>query len=110
MTYAKKEVFSEKQQILADIAKALSHPARIAIIEYLAKQKNCFSGDITDEIPLGRTTVSQHLQELRRVGIIQGTIEGTKVNYCIDPKVLHNYHKLFQGFFSKSLLKKCCKV
>jgi len=90
MTYAKKEVFNEHLQLLAGFTKALSHPARMAILEYLAKQDQCISDDITGEIPLSRTTVSQHLQELKNAGLIKGTVSGTRVYYCIDKKKLKN--------------------
>lgn len=84
MTYAKKESFNPDLQQLASFAKVLSHPARIAILDFLAEQKQCVSGDITDEIPLSRTTVSQHLQELKNAGLVHGTVSGTRVYYCLE--------------------------
>ncbi len=72
-------------QEAAALFKALSHPARLAILCYLAKTKVCMTGDITREVPLSRTTVNQHLTELKSVGLIQGTISGAKVNYCLYP-------------------------
>ena len=84
MTYAKTDLFSEKHRMLSDMAKALSHPARIAILEYLANQDVCMSGDITRKIPLNRSTASQHLQELKNAGLIKGTVSGTRIYYCID--------------------------
>ena len=84
MTYAKTDMFNKKQRKLSDITKALSHPARVAILEYLADQDACISGDITGKIPLNRTTVSQHLQELKNAGLIKGTVSGTRIYYCID--------------------------
>jgi DNA-binding transcriptional ArsR family regulator len=99
MAYIKTEVFSTDLQEFAKAAKAFSHPARLAILQYLAKQEKCISGDISDEIPLSRTTVSQHLQELRKLGIIQGTVSGTKVNYCLNPNRISELHSLFEHFF-----------
>ena len=91
MTYAKKEAFEDHLQLLAGFTKVLSHPARMAILEYLAKQNQCISGDITGEIPLSRTTVSQHLQELKSAGLIKGTVSGTRIYFCIDTE---NFNKL----------------
>jgi DNA-binding transcriptional ArsR family regulator len=81
---AKTELFDETLQKAAVYFKALSHPARLAIINYLIETGSCINGDITDELPLSRTTVSQHLQELKDCNLIQGTVEGAKVNYCIN--------------------------
>jgi DNA-binding transcriptional ArsR family regulator len=83
--YAKTEAFHPSQQKAALMAKALSHPARIAILTLLAKRVSCYSGDIAGEIPLNRATVSQHLQELRKAGLLKGTIEGVHMCYCLDP-------------------------
>ncbi|WP_033316848.1 ArsR/SmtB family transcription factor [Pontibacter roseus] len=84
MTYTKATAFGEEQQELAKMAKVLSHPARIAILQHLARTQRCISGDIAQEIPLSRTTVSQHLQELKSAGLIKGEIDGLTVCYCID--------------------------
>lgn len=84
MTHSKNDKFDTDLQKLAKFAKALSHPARLAILDYLARTKTCISGDISNEIPLSRTTVNQHLTELKKIGVIKGEIEGVKVNYCID--------------------------
>jgi DNA-binding transcriptional ArsR family regulator len=78
--------FSVKDNKIAKIAKALAHPARIAILNLLAKRSACICGDIVDEIPLSQSTVSQHLKELKAAGLITGEIEGAKVCYCIDAK------------------------
>ncbi len=78
--------FSVKENRLAKYAKALAHPARIAILQYLAKRQTCMCGDIVDEIPLSQSTVSQHLKELKEAGLIRGSIDGVKVCYCIDEK------------------------
>ena len=78
--------FSVKENKIAKIAKALAHPARIAILDLLAKRQACVCGDIVDELPLSQSTVSQHLKELKEAGLIKGDIEGAKVCYCIDEK------------------------
>ena len=84
MAIDKRTEFSTRDQELASFAKAISHPARIAILEFLANQNTCICGDIVDELPLAQSTVSQHLKELQRAGLIKGSIEGPKTCYCID--------------------------
>lgn len=111
MTYAKTELFQADQQEIAKVAKVLSHPARIAIIQLLARKQVCISGDISDELPLSRTTVSQHLNELKESGIIQGEVSGLNVCYCLDLKVLVHVKNLFGSFFENSLQETsdgCC--
>jgi DNA-binding transcriptional ArsR family regulator len=83
---AKTELFDKSLQQSAIYFKALSHPARLAILSYLSETGTCINGDITEELPLSRTTVSQHLHELITCKLIQGTVDGAKVNYCIDPE------------------------
>jgi len=85
MVLAKSELFDQQEQRCAGLFKALAHPARIQILKYLAETKSCISGDISKELPLGRTTVNQHLEELKKAGLIQGHIYGRKTNYCLDP-------------------------
>jgi DNA-binding transcriptional ArsR family regulator len=104
--YAKSEVFELELQEMAKIAKALSHPARIAILKYLAEQQTCISGDISNEIPLSRTTVSQHLQELKKAGLIKGTIDGLKVNYCVCNSCMKKVKAMFDRFFSNTVTDK----
>ncbi|MFC2151250.1 ArsR/SmtB family transcription factor [Bacteroidota bacterium] len=99
MTYKKTELFEADLQRLAEIAKVLSHPARLAILRYLAKCKTCISGDISNEIPLSRTTVSQHLQELKKIGLIKGEIDGLKVNYCLCNSCIEEIKNDFDSFF-----------
>ncbi|MDD4374918.1 MAG: metalloregulator ArsR/SmtB family transcription factor [Bacteroidales bacterium] len=99
----KTELFNQQEQELALIAKALSHPARIAILDFLAQSSCCISGDISNEIPLSRTTVSQHLTELKKMGFIQGTVEGVRINYCLDNKKLQEIKEEFNHFFNKLL-------
>jgi DNA-binding transcriptional ArsR family regulator len=86
MGTSKKTSFGERENRIADLAKALGHPARVAILEFLAGQNACVCGDIVDHIPLSQATVSQHLAELKRVGLIKGEIAGPRVCYCIDRK------------------------
>jgi len=84
MGISKSEVFSVEQNQAANLAKALGHPARIAIIDFLLKQKSCICKDIVGELPLSQPTISQHLKELKNAGLIKGTVEGNKVCYCLD--------------------------
>ena len=105
MGLSKSEQFTPEQNRLADMAKALAHPARIAILQYLMKKGTCVCGDIVDELPLSQSTISQHLKELKKAGIIQGNIEGTFTCYCLDKDCCSalsaSFMKLFDG------LKKC---
>jgi DNA-binding transcriptional ArsR family regulator len=98
-----------KEEQLAQFAKALGHPARVAIIALLLKKKTCICGDIVDELPLSQSTVSQHLKELKDAGIIKGEIEGVKTCYCIDEnnwtKMSILFNKMFDSF---TTTKKCC--
>lgn len=84
MGITKTDVFNESQNKMASIFKALGHPARIAIIEYLLKVNSCICGDIVNELPLAQATISQHLKELKNAGIIKGSIEGNSICYCIN--------------------------
>src|ERR1700742_3346339 len=99
MGLTKSEIFSDKQNKLAGMMKALAHPARIAIIQHLIKTNACICGDLVDELGLAQPTISQHLKELKNAGVIQGTIEGTSVCYCINPKVWKQYRQFFTEFF-----------
>lgn len=84
MVLAKNDLFDETEQQCALMFKALAHPARVRIVRYLASAKCCISGDISNELPLSRTTVNQHLRELKKAGLIQGHIEGKNTNYCLN--------------------------
>ena len=86
MGATKTDLFTKKQNDLAVMAKAIAHPARIAIIQQLIKANACICGDLVDELGLAQPTISQHLKELKNAGLIQGTVEGTSVCYCINPK------------------------
>jgi DNA-binding transcriptional ArsR family regulator len=95
----KSDVFDNELQVLANFAKVISHPARLAILKYLAETKTCISGDISDSLPLSRTTVSQHLKELREMGLIHGEIDGLKINYCLCGSSITEKLELFDSFF-----------
>ena len=88
--------------------KALAHPARISIIQYLVKANACICGDLVDELGLAQATISQHLKELKNAGLIKGTIEGTSVCYCIDEKVWKQYKKEMEIFFVAYQNKDSC--
>lgn len=100
MGATKTDLFTKKQNELANMAKAIAHPARIAILQQLLKANACICGDLVDELGLAQPTISQHLKELKNMGIIQGTVEGTSVCYCINPKVWKLYRQLFNDFFA----------
>ena len=104
----KVENFELELQELAQFAKVFSHPARLMILKYLAEKKVCISGDITDEIPLSRTTVSQHLKELKNAGLIQGTIDGLTVNYCLNPEAINKLKETLDKFFEEIDYHNCC--
>ncbi len=95
----KSENFKESLQDLAKFAKVISHPARLAILQYLAEAKSCISGDISDNLPLSRTTVSQHLKELKSFGLIHGEIDGLNVCYCLCNESISDYLKKMDVFF-----------
>ena len=99
MGLTKSEIFTDKQNKLAQMMKALAHPARIAIVQYLLKSNACVCGDIVNELDLAQATISQHLKELKAAGLIEGTIEGRNVCYCIDKKAWDQYRKDFAAFF-----------
>ena len=101
MGLTKTEHFTDKQNAIATMAKALGHPARIAIFEYLLKVDTCICGDIVNELPLAQPTVSQHLKELKEVGLIKGEIKGAYVCYCIDEKVLNSAKQQLNQLFDK---------
>ena len=107
MGASKTSEYTKKEIELAKYAKAISHPARIAIIEYLLKVDACICGDIVNELPLAQPTVSQHLKELKNAGIIKGSIEGTAICYCLNTEKLEK----FEAYFSHLTItqkNKCC--
>ena len=103
--------YSVRQEQLARFAKAMGHPARIAILQFLAKQDTCYFGDIHDELPIAKATVSQHLKELKDAGLIQGEIETPKVKYCIVRENWEYASELFAEFFRTEIWKNkdCCQ-
>jgi len=107
MGASKTDHFTEQQNRIATIAKALGHPARIAIIEYLISVNTCICGDIVKELPLAQPTVSQHLKELKNAGLIKGNIEGNAICYCIDDTTFD----ILKSYFSNIIIaskQKCC--
>ena len=109
MGLTKTDLFTKQQNELASMAKALAHPARIAILEILINKNTCICGDIVEELPLSQATVSQHLKELKEAGIIQGEISGVRTCYCIDPKVWNQAGSLLsQLFASYKMQENCC--
>jgi len=110
MGASKTDSFAEKQNELAVLAKALGHPARIAIIEYLLKVDSCICGDIVNELPLAQPTVSQHLKELKNAGLIKGNFEGASICYCIDEEGFNKIKVFFQEVASHldKTKNQCC--
>ena len=111
MAFHKKEEFSSKEQSLAAFAKAISHPARIAILNVLAKKNECMCGEIVDILPLAQSTVSQHLKELKTAGLIDGTIDGPRSCYCINWKAFEKFNSEFNSLFDNLRIKNekaCC--
>ena len=107
MGVSKLESFSAEQNEMAKIFKALSHPARIAIVDYLLSVDTCICGDIVNKLPLAQPTVSQHLKELKNANIIKGNIEGTAICYCINPDTIDKIENHF-GIIRHKLKNKCC--
>ncbi|HSF53864.1 MAG TPA: metalloregulator ArsR/SmtB family transcription factor [Algoriphagus sp.] len=101
MGITKTDLFTAEQNELAQIAKALAHPARIAILQYLLKTRSCINGTLVNELGLAQATISQHLRELKDLGLIQGSIEGVSVSYCINPKKWEQVQGLFNGLFDQ---------
>jgi predicted transcriptional regulator len=111
MGVTKTDLFSDGQNEIALAAKAFAHPARVAIIQYLLKSNTCINGDLVHELGLAQPTISQHLRELKDIGLIQGTIEGSRVSYCINPKrwveITKQFNEIFNRFKSSSS-EDCC--
>ena len=108
MGITKTEGFTATQNKLAILAKAIGHPARIAIIEYLLKTESCICSDIVNELPLAQPTVSQHLKELKNAGLIKGNIEGTSICYCINEVGFNRLKSFFQNINEYLSTKECC--
>ncbi len=109
MGVTKSEIFTKEQNDLSRIAKVLGHPARIAILQHLIKINACVCGELVKEIGLAQPTISQHLRELKGIGLIQGTVSGTSVCYCINKEQWKETAQLMALFFSSfSPSEKCC--
>lgn len=109
MGLTKSEIFTDEQNKLAALFKALGHPARVAILQYIINQKACICNDLVDELGLAQATISQHLKELKSIGIIQGTIEGKSVCYCIDENLWKQIQAEFNVFFDQEVnIAHCC--
>jgi len=111
MAVTKAKLFDENQKRIAALAKALSHPARVAILELLAKRASCICGDITDELPLAQSTISQHLKALKKSGIIKGEVDGVRVCYCLNEEVVREFQELMDRFstqLTNSINQNCC--
>lgn len=110
MGTTKSDLFTQEQNDISSLLKAIAHPARIAILEYLIKVDTCICGDIVNELPLAQPTISQHLKELKNAGLIKGSIEGTAICYCVDKDTVARIQGYFSGM-SLQLEKKenaCC--
>lgn len=109
MGVTKTAAFTDRQNRIAEIAKVLGHPARVAILEVLLRRTSCVCGDIVSELPLAQATVSQHLKELKAVGLIKGEVEGTSVCYCIDGTRWREAENIFQSLFEAyTPIEECC--
>jgi ArsR family transcriptional regulator len=111
MAITKAKLFDEKQKRIAELAKALAHPARIAILELLAERTTCICGDITDELPLAQSTISQHLKALKKSGLIKGEVDGVRTCYCLNGKVVQEFNELVTSFTQEiktSTIENCC--
>ncbi|WP_411895492.1 ArsR/SmtB family transcription factor [Winogradskyella sp. A2] len=108
MGVTKTEIFTDAQNEIANLAKAFAHPARVAILHQLFKSETCICGDLVDEIGLAQATISQHLKELKNLGLIKGNIEGTSVCYCINQEKWFEMKQLLTAFFDQDIKSNCC--
>ncbi|MEO8795633.1 MAG: metalloregulator ArsR/SmtB family transcription factor [Daejeonella sp.] len=110
MAINKKEEFTSEDQLLAEFAKALAHPARIAILKVLAEKKTCICGEIVEILPLAQSTVSQHLKELKNAGLIKGSISGPSSCYCLNQEAFNNFENAITNIFSQvsNSTTECC--
>lgn len=111
MGVTKTDLFSEQQNELAKVAKVFAHPARVAILQYLIQANACINGDLVQELGLAQATISQHLRELKEIGLVQGTIEGVSVSYCINQDKWAEVKGLFNELFDQflSIPKENCR-
>jgi len=107
MGVSKTHIFSSHQNELASIAKVMAHPARLAILQYISKQEGCICTDLVDEIGLAQPTISQHLNEIKKVGLLDGTFEGKNLCYCINQERWVELQTMFKKFFS-NIYQNCC--
>ncbi|NNC85967.1 MAG: winged helix-turn-helix transcriptional regulator [Bacteroidia bacterium] len=107
MASPKTEEFTKKENEIAVLAKAISHPARVEILKELAKRNSCVCGEIVDVLPLAQSTVSQHLKELQKAGLISGTVDGARSCYCINQKKVEQFRDMLNSFLSK-IDSNCC--
>jgi len=103
MGLTKSEIFTDKQNKIATLFKVFGHPARIAILQHIINQKACICNDLVEELGLAQATISQHLKELKSIGVIKGTIEGKSICYCIDEKVWKEVEDEFDQFFNQNV-------
>ncbi len=108
MGVTRTDLFTEEQNQLASLARVLAHPARIAIVQHLVNANACINSDLVQELGLAQATISQHLRELKEVGIIQGTIEGVSVSYCINPEIWNQVKAAFNQLFNSYIDKQNC--
>ncbi|WP_422349923.1 ArsR/SmtB family transcription factor [Flagellimonas sp.] len=109
MGVSKTHIFSVSQNELAQAAKVLAHPARIAILEYVSRQENCICNDLVDVIGLAQPTISQHLNEIKKIGLLKGTFEGKNLCYCINQERWEELQQSFNVFFS-NINQNCCQI
>ena len=111
MGLTRTHLFTEEQNEFAKMGKVFSHPARVAILEHLLKANACINSDLVQELGLAQATISQHLKEMKDMGIIQGTIEGVSMSYCINPETWQKFKDTFNSFFDQHACcsgDKCC--
>ena len=108
MGITKSDIFTNEQNEIARIAKVIGHPARVAILQHIIKINSCICGDLVEEIGLAQATISQHLRELKNIEIIKGTIEGTKVCYCINQEKWKEIKNIFNLFLNQNKKNNCC--
>ena len=101
MTQDKIIEFSQKQKKIAQMGRALGHPVRVYVVQFLSKQTCCYSGDLTEILPIAKSTLSQHLKELKKAGLIKGEIEGTKIKYCLNQQNWELAQNIFRQLFTK---------
>ena len=100
MVQSKTDLFEEELKMQAAWFKVLAHPARLKILQYLAEANSCITGDLSEKLPLGRTTVNQHIKELKEAGLIQGHIEGVRTKYCLNPEKITEVKAVIEQFLN----------